>query len=413
MFELKSYLVLIALTLLSVLFMAGVMKYGNTIAELIRSKSYRSTFFSLLRSDSGRRSLAASLHALGFDANVRPNRETRRRVGGGGLGSFWMLQDESGALTLAEAAKLSTDDLQRGIVETFVLESAVLDRVPLINIEGNAYKYNEEATLPGVEFRAVNAAYTESTGTVNPKTESLVILGGDSDVDKFIERTRSNLQSQRATQDYLKVKAAVTKYQDAFVNGDTAVDANSFDGLKKRLTGAQVIDAGTNGAPVLGASDSDIHAFLDKLDEMIAAVDGDVAALYMRKAIRQRLSSAARRLGFWDQARDEFGRLVQSYNGIPMLDIGKKADGTEIIPQNEVQGTSTAATSIYAVAFSEDEGVPGVAGLTNADDEEQPIDVVDLGEIDAKPVYRTRIEFYCGMAVFGKGAARLRGVLNA
>ena len=38
----------------------------------------------------------------------------------------------------------------------------------------------------------------------------------------------------------------------------------------------------------------------------------------------------------------------------------------------------------------------------------------DLGELQEKPAYRTRIEFYTGMAVFGgKAAARIRGVLNA
>lgn len=176
------------------------------------------------------------------------------------------------AVTLSQAAVLSQDDLQRGVIETFIIESAVLDRIPLLEIEGNAYAYNNEATLPGVEFRAVNSAYAESTGTVNQATESLVILGGDADVDTFIAQTRSNLNDQRAVQTRMKVKAAVYKYQDAFINGDVAVDANSFDGLKKRLTGAQVISAGTNGIGVLGSDDAARHAFLDKLDELIAAV---------------------------------------------------------------------------------------------------------------------------------------------
>ena len=40
--------------------------------------------------------------------------------------------------------------------------------------------------------------------------------------------------------------------------------------------------------------------------------------------------------------------------------------------------------------------------------------VDDLGQLQEKPAYRTRIEFYCGLATFGgKAAARLRGVLNA
>jgi hypothetical protein len=326
------------------------------------------------------------------------------------------------ALTLVEAAKLSNDDLQRGVVETFILESPVLDRLPLMPIEGNSFKYNEEATLPGVEFRAVNAAYTESTGTVNQKTEGLVILGGDADVDTFIERTRGNLNDQRAVQTSLKVKAARTKYQDAFINGDTAVDANSFDGLKKRLTGTQVIDAATNGIPVVGTTEAEQHAFFDKLDELIAAVQGDVEALYMNKAIRAKIMSAGRRRGGTDWIMSVFGdgedgaairKRIPTYNGIPMLDIGTKADGTNIIPINETQGTATDASSIYAVEFSEDESEPGVVGLFNGPSEDQPIQVKDLGEIDAKPVYRTRIEFFCGLAVFGKGAARLRGVRNA
>jgi hypothetical protein len=121
------------------------------------------------------------------------------------------------AQTLVEAAKLSQNSLQRGVIETFVQESVVLDRLPLMDIEGNAFAYNEEATLPGVEFRAVNAAYSESTGTVNQKTETLVILGGDADVDRFIQQTRSNMNDQRAVQTRMKVKSASYKFQDAFV----------------------------------------------------------------------------------------------------------------------------------------------------------------------------------------------------
>ena len=314
------------------------------------------------------------------------------------------------AVTLAQAALLSTDDLQRGVIETFIVESAVLDRAPLMEIEGNAYAYNVESTLPGVEFRAVNAAYAESTGTVNQLTERLVILGGDADVDTFIAQTRGNLNDQRAVQTRMKVKSATYKFQDAFINGDTAVDANGFDGLKKRLTGAQVIPTGTNGLPIIGASDADRYAFLDKLDELIAAVGAPGPdALYMNRSVRQKIQSSARRLAIYDQTLDDFGRTITTYNGIPLLDIGSRADGTLIIPQTETQGTATNASSIYAVKFGVGEADGGITGLTNGG-----IQVKDLGEIDAKPVFRTRIEFFCGIGVFsGKAGARLTGVLNA
>ena len=313
------------------------------------------------------------------------------------------------ALTLAQAADYSENDLQRGVIETFVQESRVLDRIPLLTINGNAYAYNEEATLPGVEFRAVNSAYAESTGTINQRTESLVILGGDADVDTFLVATRGNLNDLRAEQTRMKVKAASFKFQDAFINGDVAVDANSFDGLKKRLIGDQVIAAGANGLPIVGSSDDDRHAFFDAMDQAIAAVRGGVDVIYGNATVLARIRSAARRLTIWDQKTDSFGRTIGMYNGIPLVDIGNKADGTPIIPQTETQGTASDASSLYFVRFGQDESDGGVTGLTNGG-----VQVKDLGEIDAKPVYRTRIEFFCGLAVFGGTAAsRLTGVLAA
>lgn len=313
------------------------------------------------------------------------------------------------AVTLAEAAKLSTTALQRGVIETFVQESPVLDRIPLLQIEGNAYAYNEEATLPGVAFRSVNEAYTESTGTVNQKSESLVILGGDADVDRFIVRTRGNLNDQRATQTRMKVKAAAYKFQDTFFNGDVAVDAKSFDGLKKRLTGAQVIDAATNGmGPVAGG-----HDFFDVLDAAIARVPGINAsngAIYANAAAIARIQSSGRRIGGTDMVREALTqKSIATYNGIPLLDPGQTAAGADILPQTETQGSSSVASSIYVVKFGQDEGDRAVTGLTNGG-----VMVDDLGQLQEKPAYRTRIEFYCGMAVFGgKAAARIRGVLNA
>jgi hypothetical protein len=309
------------------------------------------------------------------------------------------------ALTLAQAALLSESDLQRGVIETFVQESSVLDRIPFMNIEGNAYAYNEEATLPGVAFRSVNEAYVESTGTVNQKSESLVILGGDADVDRFIVQTRGNLNDQRAVQTAMKVKAASYKYQDHFVNGDVAVDPKGFDGLKKRLTGAQVIDAATNGmGPVAGG-----HDFFDALQELADSVVGGPDVIYANRRIIGRIASSARRLNVDVMADVIDGRYQARWNGIPILDLGQTAAGADILPLTETQGTATNASSIYAVKFGGDEGDQAVTGLTNGG-----VQVDNLGELQEKPAYRTRIEFYTGLAVFGgKAAARLRGVTNA
>lgn len=323
------------------------------------------------------------------------------------------LAGDVGAVTLAQAAVLSQNDLQAGVLEVFVQESPVLDRLPLMQIEGNAYAYNQESTLPGVAFRSVNEAYVESTGVVVQASESLVILGGDADVDRFIVQTRGNLNDQRAVQTAMKTKAAAYKYQDTFFNGDVAVDPKSFDGLKKRIVGGQVLDAAVNGmGPVTGG-----HDFFDALDALISAVNGNVDALYMSKTARAKIMSSGRRLGGveWVTALFADGAVqkqIPTYNGIPMLNPGTTAAGADILPQTETQGAAVNASSIYAVKFGESEGDQGVTGIFNSDQTDQPFMVDDLGFLQAQPVYRTRIEGYLGLAVFGgKAAARLRGVL--
>lgn len=312
------------------------------------------------------------------------------------------------ALLLAQAEILSETDLRRGVLETFVMESPFMELLDFMEVQGNAYAYNEEATLPGVEFRAVNAAYAESTGTVNQKSERIVPLGGDADVDKFLQQTRSNINDQRGTQLTLKAKALVYKFQDAFINGDTALDANSFDGIKKRITGPQLLDTGTDGIAILGATDADRHNFLDQLDRLLAAVP-DADMILMNGQALSKYQSAARRLLIRELRADAYGRTVDFYNNVPIYNPGSRADGTDILPANETQGASTDSTSIYAVRFGEDPEEQSVQGLTNG-----WVQITDLGELQVKPALRHRIEFYCGLGIFGgKAVARLRGARNA
>jgi hypothetical protein len=331
------------------------------------------------------------------------------------------------AVSLAQAAVLSQNDLQAGVLERFLIESPVLDRLPLIPIDGNAYAYNAESTLPGIEFRAVNAAYSESTGAVVQASESLVILGGDADVDTFIQATRSNLNDQLETQIRLKVKAAAYKFQDAFFNGDVAVDANSFDGLKKRLTGGQVVATATNGIPVVGNGGTDVQTAMDALDALLALakVNGANGAIYANDLIRARITSALRRANMVaDQdmvLTDNVTKRVTAYRGTPILDPGVNLAGARILPQTETQGTAAGtASSVYAVRFGEDEADQAVTGLVNTNHEgassiEEGIFAVKrLGEQQAKPAHRIRIEGFLGLGMFGgSAAARSTGWLNS
>ena len=311
------------------------------------------------------------------------------------------------ALSLVQANAVSRDQVAAGVGQVFVANSYILDRLAFETIEGTAYKYFTEAALPGAEFRAVNASYAESTGSFTSATEGLTILGGDADVDRFLQLTRSDLLDQRATQVEMKARAIAHKFNDTFINGNTGVDANSFNGLKQRLTGGQVLSTGTNGA-VINTDSTTRQAFFDNLDALIAQVP-NCDVLLTNRQILSKFRSAARRETMAQTTVDNLGRTVDVYNGIPIVDVGNKADGTQIIPQTETQGTSVDAGSIYAVHFGAGAPEQGVVGLTNGG-----IQVFDLGQLETKPVYRTRIEWFVGLALFGaQPAARLTGVRAA
>lgn len=314
------------------------------------------------------------------------------------------------ALTIAQASVVGQDDFKDGIVEMFVQESKVLDRLLFVPILGTAHAYNRELTLPGAATRAVNASWVESTGTFEKKTESLKIYGGEFHVDRFIMKTMGNKADHYAAQAALKVKAVTYKVQGDFINGDSATDVNAIDGLKKRMPASQVVDAAATSLDV-NFDDASRYTFIDRLQELISKVRGGADALYMNQSMLLKIQSVAARLGYRLQRVEGFGKVVDSFNSVPLLDIGKNADGTEIITNTEPDGTTPTAvnntTSIYAVKFGED----NLAGLTSAG---SGIDAYKIGggpngEMESKPAVGGRIEFYWGLADYNdKSMARLR-----
>src|SRR4030042_11 len=154
------------------------------------------------------------------------------------------------ALTLAEAAKLSMDVLLKGVIETVVKESPVLQKMPFIDVVGNSLKYNRENALPTVAFYAVGDTWTESTPTFNQMTAALTILGGDADVDNYVQQTRSNIQDIAAAVMELKAKAMRHKFEETFVYGTGS--SNTFTGLRSLIdctpAGSQAVTMGGTGA---------------------------------------------------------------------------------------------------------------------------------------------------------------------
>lgn len=292
------------------------------------------------------------------------------------------------ALTLAEASKLSNDVLLAGVIETVIADSPVLQHLPFIEIVGNGLTYNRENTPAGASFFAVGDVWTESTPTFTQETATLRILGGDADVDNFLAQTRSNVQDLEAAVIQLKAKAVQRLFDDFFINGDSTANPKAFDGLDRLCAAAQTISLGANGGQLT----------LEKLDELVDQVKGGKPdLLIMSKRSRRKLNSLARNSGaFLETDRNEFGQMVQYYDGIPIAT-------SDFISDAQTVGTSTDCSTIYAVQFGEG----GLAGLTSPGG----LQVERIGSLEEKDATRTRIKWYASLALFNTlKLARLVGV---
>jgi hypothetical protein len=295
-------------------------------------------------------------------------------------------------LTQTEWAKLNPNDLQSGVVEIFAGTNPVMQYMPFQNIAGAAYVYNREQTLPGIAFRGINESYDESTGVINQLADPLKILGGDLDVDAALIAWSTGANDTRAIHDAMKVKALSLSHLKTVFDGDSTANPKEFDGLNVRLTGAQVIGAGTNGAVLT----------LNMLDDLVDAVAGSPTLLLMNKKTRQVIRQLARSVQALTIAKDDLGREIDLYYGVPFGIVEDDAQGDAILGFDETQGTANNTASIYAVSFG-----PGAmfGAQTN------PISVRDLGELQSKPAFRTRVEHYNTIVLeHPKCAARLKGV---
>ena len=311
----------------------------------------------------------------------------------------------TGSVTLLEAAKYGDDQLKRGVVETLIQESPILEMLPQTSISGNALKVQVENTLPAPAFRDVNESYSRTHGTDTERYFGTAILGGEVFVDNYLVRVRGNVTSVKARQYAKFAKAMSRTYDKYFFDGTgTAKDFKGINALIDEGLGQKVLNASGGGALTLAKMD-EAH------DELRSQSSADV--ILMNRTVRRKLTDLGRNssgyFSLLDVGDDRFGRQIMQWNGIPVRIIGDDKDGDAILAYEEDPGDgATDCTSIYYIAFGEDENVTGLLGLGGS------FDVVDFGETESAPGHMGRVELYPGVAIYNPlSIVRQYGITNA
>lgn len=271
------------------------------------------------------------------------------------------------AITLEEAKVGMADKVDQMVVDEFRRSSLLLDRLTFDNCispgTGGStltYGYIQLLTPSTAATRTINAEYVAGEAKRTEKSAKAIIMGGSFEIDRVIQNT-SGAVDEMAFQAQEKIKATANYFHNLVINGQKTTGGsgfvnNTFDGLRKLLTGTANEITSATDISTSELMDANAQAFIDELDGLVSAVDGEPSILMMNKKMLQRVRSCARRAGYYERVKDDFGRVVETYNGIPLMDMGGYYNGSNTVDTVATSSntSSTGKSAIYAVSLGLD-----------------------------------------------------------
>ena len=272
------------------------------------------------------------------------------------------------AITLADVKMNAQDALSAHVIDEFRKSNWILDHIlfddcvaPTGNGAAATYSYLRLYSQPTASFRQVNNEYESAEVTRSKITTDVKIFGGSYKIDRIIADMRGAVDEVQLQQSQ-KIKAVQALFNDTFINGDSATTATSFDGLETALTGSSTEYNGAAADTAIDLSTSaavtgNYMAFLDMLDEFMMGLDGKPSCLMGNTRMIAKLRACARRASMYQTSVDDFGQQIETYAGIPLVDMKTKSGSNDpVIDTDETTGT----TNLYAVRL----GLDGVHAVS-------------------------------------------------
>ena len=298
------------------------------------------------------------------------------------------------AITLKDAKIGMADKVDQSIVDMFRRSSYLLDHMVFDNVispgTGGStltYGYIQLKTPSTAAVRTVGSEYTPGEAKREQKTTGAIIMGGSFQIDRVLQNT-AGACDEMAFQAEQKIKATANYFHDLVINGDS--ENGTFDGLKKLLTGTANELTSQVSLQSSAELDENYNAFLDEMDSFISTLDGTPSVLLMNRAMLIKLRAIARRAGYYERSKDDFGNVVETYAGIPMVDMGSFFDGEN---SRDVIETQDGKTAIYAVSL----GLDGFHGISPMGD---GVICSYMPDLDAPGAVKTgEVELVAGVAL--------------
>lgn len=276
-------------------------------------------------------------------------------------------------ITLEEAKVGMADKVDQQVIDEFrrgsyLLDALIFDDAVSPGTGGSTltYGYMKLKTPATANFRKLNAEYSDDTKASNEAirdkaSADLKIFGGEFKLDRVIANS-SGAVDELDFQMQEKIKGAINLFHYTVINGDSNTNEDEFDGLDTFLTGSST-EYNTENTIDLSSSvnmDANYNTFLDMMDEFVSKMKGKPTMFLMNSKMQTKMKGIARRAGYHTQSEDAFGRSVDNWDGIPMIDLEEYYDPSTKATVPCVPIAEDGTTDIYAVQIAKD-GFHGVS----------------------------------------------------
>lgn len=312
-------------------------------------------------------------------------------------------------ITLAEAKVGMADKVDQAVIDEFRRGSLLLDKLVFDNAVSPGtggstltYGYTKLKTPSTAGFRAINGTYTNNEAKREKASADLKIFGGNFKIDRVLINT-SGAVDELDFQMKEKIKGAINLFHNTVINGNEDANSEEFNGLDVMLKGSSTeynaseyektedeavvtgknyytrSGSGTSQSPYkytlvaepatasianyyenvkefdLSSSakmDSNYQEFLDMMDEFVSKMQGKPTMFLGNSKLITKIKGIARRAGYYSKAEDAFGRSVDMWDNIPLVDLESYYDGTNTTPCVQIGADGT--TDLYAVQIAKD-----------------------------------------------------------
>ncbi len=269
-------------------------------------------------------------------------------------------------ITLADAKATMVDPVDQMVVDEFRRSSYLMDILPFANDVAPAtggqtlvYGYTKLKTPSTASLRKINGEYTADEAVRERMNAELKIMGGNFKLDRVIINTSGALDELNF-QIKQKVNATTNLFHYLVINGDSSTNEDQFDGLKKLLSGSNTEKEISLDVSTSALLDTNYNALLDEVTEFISTLAEKPTALLMNSKMLTKMKNVARRAGYYSRSEDAFGRTVDMWDNIPMVDMKQYYDPTTKKSIDVVATEEDGTSAIYAICASQD-GFHGVS----------------------------------------------------